>query len=88
MSTLSISHPAQSATVQTYWKNIGQAVIALVGAVLAAKPLESDTAVATAADDSLAQAKKPSLYRLYRLAGQYDSVMPSLAQELRIIARG
>jgi hypothetical protein len=84
MSTLAISHPSQSDVVQTYWKNVGQALVALVAAVFAAKPAATSIAEASTADASAT----PSLYRLYSLASRFDSVSPSLAQELRFMARG
>lgn len=81
MSTLTINHAATIADAG-YLHNVGRAARALLAALLtvphkAAAPVKAQVRT---------EKKEVSIYRLYRMAAQYDSVMPSLAQELRAIA--
>lgn len=83
MSTLVIT-PTNTATTDTgYLHNVGRAVRALLAALISvphkAAPAPAPAKVRTADNEV-------SIYRLYRMAAQYDSVMPNLAQELRAIA--
>lgn len=87
MSTLTITSATQATTAAGYLENVGRAARALLAAIVAV-PHASKAADVTpaAAEVRSAARREASLYRLYTLAGQYDSVMPNLAQELRIIA--
>lgn len=85
MSTLTIARAAQADAVHAYLRNVGRSANALLAALLAVPSREPATVAA--AEDRSESAERGSLSRLYKLAGGYDSVMPSLAQELRYIAR-
>ena len=75
MSTMTIASPAHVAG-SSYFENVAGAARALLAALFAVRP---QAPVADKAD-------AVSVARLYRMAASYDSVMPNLAQELRIIA--
>lgn len=87
MSTLTVSAANQAAG--TYGQNVAQAARALLAALFAIAPTRpQEQAASEAAPAARTRAREEvSLARLYRLAGSYDSVMPNLAQELRMIAR-
>lgn len=74
MSTMTINSPAHVAG-SSYLENVAGAARALLAAIFAVRP----QAAAEKTDEV-------SVARLYRLAASYDSVMPNLAQELRVIA--
>lgn len=74
MSTLTIASPAQAAG-QGYLKNVARAALGLLCALLAVTP-EARAPKASPRDRLV----------LYRLANQYESLMPNLAGELRFIA--
>lgn len=86
MSTLTITTTAQAIDGAGYLRNIGRAVRALLAAFITVphKPavVQEKVEVRSATRDN----DNMSLYRLYALASPYDSVMPNLAQELRVIA--
>jgi len=70
-----------------YLTNVGNAVRSLLAALLAVKPRQAK--VVTAAIETrkeTVRAKARNLAQLYRMANQYDSVMPNLAAELRSVA--
>jgi len=87
MATLTVQIPAHAGNGADYLHNIGSAARALFAAILAVPRREP---VANEEIDALPVAKADreelSLYRLYCLASPYDSVMPNLAQELRVMA--
>lgn len=85
MATLTVHIPAHAGSGSDYLHNIAEAARALFAAIRAV-PLS-----APAAAEELPVAREVagddmSLFRLYSLASPYDSVMPNLAQELRMIA--
>jgi hypothetical protein len=84
MATLTINTTTQAPVGLTYVQNIARAARALLAALLtppAARPIPAVRATKkVAARDDMA------LYRLYCLSSPYDSVMPSLAQELNAMA--
>jgi hypothetical protein len=75
MSTLTVTSPVQATS--GYASNVGQAARALVRALFAVAPR-------AATDDSHVTAG--DLHNLYCMANRCESVLPNLAQELRIIA--
>jgi len=77
MATLTISNPTSVQTPQSYLFNVGQAVRALLIALLG---VQSTQAIAGQADANL------SMFHLQSLATPYDAVMPELANELRYMA--
>ena len=85
MATLTFDTTAQAPIGLTYAQNVGRAARALLAALLtppadsAARPAPAVRAKASTSDDM-------ALYRLYCLASPYDSVMPNLAQELKVMA--
>lgn len=88
MSTLAIQSTAQASNGTSYMQNVGRAARALLSALITV-PHTAPAARATAQARPAARAAARddlSLYRLYCLASPYDSVMPNLAQELRVIA--
>lgn len=83
MSTLTISPSATAEAGHSYARNVGRAARALLAALLAlpqSAPARSREAVRGTTGDDL------DLYRLYRMTGSSDSLMPNLAQELRTMA--
>lgn len=83
MSTLVIT-PANTASAGAgYLHNVGRAARALLAALIS---VPQTPAPATAKEKVRTADQDVSIYRLYRMAAQYDSVMPNLAQELRVIA--
>jgi len=85
MSTLTITAPAHVSDGASYMNNVGRAARALLVALLAVPHAAAVAAPAKAEARSTAR-DNVSLYRLYCLASPYDSVMPNLEQELRVIA--
>jgi len=88
MATLTVQSPAHAGNGVDYLHNVGRATRALFAAILA---VPRPATVATESVEALPVARAAdrddlSLYRLYCLASPYDSVMPNLAQELRVIA--
>jgi hypothetical protein len=79
MSTLTAASPGHADTGSSYAQNVGRATRALLAALFAVVPRASASSRAD-------RITSRDLSRLYRMAGQYDSVMPNLAQELRAIA--
>lgn len=81
MSTLVITPTTTASADAGYLHNVGRAARALLAALISVphKAAPKQAKVRTADKDV-------SIYRLYSMAAQYDSVMPNLAQELRAIA--
>jgi len=79
MATMTIARPATVNTGSSYAHNVGRAARALLAALFAVSP-KAEKKASTSNDDI-------SLYRLYRMAGSRDSVMPNLVQELDAIAK-
>lgn len=75
MSTLTATSPVQATS--GYASNLGRAACALVYALFAVAPRASTAGSRVTTRD---------LRRLYGMANRCDSVMPNLAQELRMIA--
>jgi len=80
MATLTIATPAHAGTGAGYVQNVARATRALLAALFAVKPEQARNVKARKASEDI------SVYRLYRMAGSSDSVMPNLAQELAVIA--
>lgn len=85
MSTMTIASPVQVTDGTSYMRNVGRAARALLVALIAI-PHASTVAAPTKVETRKAARDDMSLYRLYCLASPYDSVMPNLAQELRVMA--
>jgi hypothetical protein len=83
MSTFAVVSPASLNNGSSYAENVARAARQLLAALLAVKP-KADVKVPTT--KRKVRGDDVSLYRLYRLAGSYDSLRPNLAQELRAIA--
>lgn len=79
MSTLTATSPAQADAGLTYAQNVGRALRALFVALFPVAPRAN-------AEKRVAKADSVNLFHLYKLANQGDSVMPNLAQELKMIA--
>lgn len=86
MSTATITTSSLSDGGLSYAQNVGRAARALLAAVLAVGSRPAAVAAPAQRAEQTTRERQVSLYQLYRLAGQYDSVMPNLAQELRSIA--
>ncbi|GAB3554167.1 hypothetical protein GCM10027343_41830 [Noviherbaspirillum agri] len=86
MATLTVQIPAHAGNGADYVHNIGSAVRALFAAILAVPRSAPATTEVDALPVAKADREDLSLYRLYCLSSPYDSVMPNLAQELRMIA--
>jgi hypothetical protein len=74
----------QTSGRDTYANNLGRAARVFLAALLAAKPVDREVVVTERKMSERTRAK--SIAKLYRLAGGYDSISPSLAAELRFIA--
>lgn len=85
MSTMTITSPADVSNGAGYMRNVGRAARALLVALLAV-PHATSAAAPVKAEVRKAARDNVSLYQLYCLASPYDSVMPNLAQELRVMA--
>ncbi|HJV75017.1 MAG TPA: hypothetical protein VJ654_12405 [Noviherbaspirillum sp.] len=85
MSTMTITSPAEVSNGAAYMRNVGRAARALLVALLAV-PHTTTAAAPVKAEVRKEARDKVSLYQLYCLASPYDSVMPNLAQELRVMA--
>lgn len=86
MSTLAPVLSSEPNAVRTYVNNVSLAIRSLVHALFAVKPSPAAEA-AGAGDDCISpRARAESIWALYRMANQYDSVMPSLSNELRAFA--
>ena len=68
----------------TYAGNLGRATRAFLAALLAIKPADRKVTVTKHKVSERTRAK--SIVALYKLAGSYDSISPSLAAELRFLA--
>jgi hypothetical protein len=87
MSTIifdSVSHTAPYGQSAGYLSNVARAARGLAAALLAVPPVAEVTAVAQPEVRSAAKVK--NVAALFRMARQYDSVMPNLAAELRSLA--
>lgn len=85
MSTMTITSPADVSNGAGYMHNVGRAARALLVALLAVP--HATTAAAPVKEEVRKAARdNVSLYHLYSLASPYDSVMPNVAQELRVMA--
>lgn len=80
MSTLTAASPSQAGNGISYFENVSSAARALFSALFA---VTSRAAVVERTE----HVSSRDLFRLYKLAGQSDSVMPNLTQELQAIAK-
>ncbi|RJF99341.1 hypothetical protein [Noviherbaspirillum saxi] len=80
MSTATYTSSAHTSAGLSYTENLGRAARAFLAALLAVTP------GVKAAPAAKSKRDVGSVAELYRLAGGYDSIQPSLAQELRALA--
>lgn len=85
MSTATITVPGQVGGVRAYAVNVGLATRSLLAALLAVKPQPVAAAAANAEAVSV-RSKEKNMASVFRLANEYDAVMPNLASELRLVA--
>ena len=79
MSSIALSSASEPVGVRAYLANVAQAVRSLFVALASYSPAYK---TASAADRRRAK----SIFQLYQMAGQFDSISPSMASELRHIA--
>lgn len=85
MSSITMSPSAQVS--RSYLNNVGHAALSLLAALVAVNPSKAQAKGASATAERADEPKEVSVARLYRLARSYETVSPSLAQELRAIAQ-
>ncbi|MGV3654945.1 MAG: hypothetical protein ACO1N5_12080 [Noviherbaspirillum sp.] len=81
MSSFALSPTSESVGVRAYVANVAQAARSLVAALTSysRKPSANRTTAAQ-------RRRAKSIFQLYQMAGQFDSISPSMASELRHIA--
>lgn len=82
MSSIALSHPSAAVGVRAYVSNVAEAVRSLAVALFSYSPVRQSVARPKAVQ----RRKAKSVYALYQMAGQYETLSPSLAAELRHIA--
>lgn len=86
MSTVAPVLSNEPGAVRPYVTNVSLAIRSLIQALFAIKPYHSDN-TAVASDENISpRTRAESIWTLYRMANQYDSVMPTLSNELRLFA--
>jgi hypothetical protein len=70
----------------SYFANVGLAARHFIGVLFAIKPQQIPEATVVSQQALQPHERAKGIAQLYRMALQYDSVMPSLAAELRCLA--
>jgi hypothetical protein len=86
MSTITVNLSDRAHVANTYASNVGSAARAFLAALLAVKPHQSAEVAAVRKKVASARTKTPGMLALYRMANQYDSVMPNFYSEMCFLA--
>lgn len=86
MSTIAVNLSDRTNFAGTYASNVGLAARAFLAALLAVKPRRSVEAATLRKEAASARTKTPGMLARYRMANQYDSVMPNLYAEMCFLA--
>ena len=86
MPTIAVNLSDRAHSANTYASNVGLTARAFLAALLAVKPHQSAEAAAVRKEVASARTKRPGMLALYRMANQYDSVMPNLYSEMCFLA--
>lgn len=86
MPTIAVNLSDRAHSANTYASNVDLAARAFLAALLAVKPHQSAEVAAVHKDVASARTKTPGMLARYRMANQYDSVMPNLYAEMCFLA--